>query len=293
MNNILFKFLKGMTFIFTVQILIACGAFIIQSCQRSELFDSKKEIVAKKKFLNSVPTGIENLSPIKITKLTDLSRTTNNQNTKTSQNEMAIISLYSLPNIPSSNNINLNTLSSFSQLMNIDGTEVSVTYSDGSTSDNISGTQELITSYEISVQDAQQSLQPTLIEAKNYLLSKGLTDSDIQGFLSADSDGPAMSESDLIPAVMMLIAEEERSNSLAHVDFTNFFITSAYASHIGECAGDALGTSAIAGAIAAGINTAAGKALLKLAIRKVATKALGWVGAAIFVYEFGDCMDWW
>ena len=40
-------------------------------------------------------------------------------------------------------------------------------------------------------------------------------------------------------------------------------------------------------------GTAAGKALLKKAIRKVATRALGWIGAAVFVYEFGDCMDWW
>lgn len=291
MNKILCKFLTGMTLIFTFQILITCGVFIIQSCQQSELFDSKKEIVAKKKFLNSVPNSIENLSLIKVTKLSDLSSTTKSIKTKTNQSEMAIISLYSLPNATTSSN--LNTVSSFSQLMNVGGTEVSVMYSDGSMSDNISGSQELITSYEIPVQEAQQSLQPTLIEAKNYLFSKGLTDSDIQDFLSADSDGPAMSESDLIPAVMMLIAEEERSSSLAHVNFTNPFITSAYASQIGECAGDALGVSAIAAVVSEGLHTAAGKELMKKAMRKVASRALGWVGAAIFVYEFGDCMNWW
>ena len=111
--------------------------------------------------------------------------------------------------------------------------------------------------------------------------------------MTADEYGPAMSESDLIPAVMQLIAEEQNSNLAATFDYASFFGTSAHASQIGECAGDALVISAIAGAIAAGINSDAGKRLLKKAIRKVATRALGWVGAAIFVYEFGDCIDWW
>lgn len=33
-------------------------------------------------------------------------------------------------------------------------------------------------------------------------------------------------------------------------------------------------------------------ALLKAAGR-LATRALGWIGAAVAVYAFGDCMDWW
>lgn len=292
MNNLFYKFLKGLTLIIVAQFFIASSAFVIQSCQRSELFNSQREISAKNNFLNSIPNDIENLNQIQITQLSDLS-TTKKIYTKTTQDEMAIISLYLLPDVPRSSILNLDTVSNFSQVMNIDGTEVSVMYSDGSMSDNISDTQELITSYEIPVQSAQQSLQPTLAAAKNYLRSKGLTDSDIQGLLTEDSDGPAMSESDLIPAVMMLIAEEERASSLAHVDFSKFFITSAYASQIGECAGDALGISAIAAVVSQGVNTAVGKALMKKAIRKVAVRALGWVGAAIFAYEFGDCMGWW
>ena len=54
-----------------------------------------------------------------------------------------------------------------------------------------------------------------------------------------------------------------------------------------------LGVSDFALAISGGLQTSAGKALLKKAIRKIATRALGWIGAAVFVYEFGDCMDWW
>lgn len=177
--------------------------------------------------------------------------------------------------------------------MTIDGIELGVRYVDGSTSDNISNSQVLIRSYSISIDAAKQSLEPTLIEAKNYLRSKGLTDNDIDDLLTADADGPAMSESDLIPVVMQLIAEEQNQNAMASVKFSNVFIQSAYASQIGSCAGDALGISAITAVVNGGLYTKAGKALLKKAIRKVASRSLGWVGAAIFTYEFGDCMGWW
>jgi len=175
----------------------------------------------------------------------------------------------------------------------IKDTELEVKYVDGSTSDNISDSQDLITTYSISIESAKQSLKPALAEAKNYLRSKGLTDLDIQNLLIADEDGPTMSESDLIPAVMGLIAEEQNQNSIASLNFSNLFIQPAHASQVGECAGNAIGFSAIASLVNGGLHTSAGKKLLKKAIRKVASRALGWVGAAIFVYEFGDCMDWW
>ena len=51
--------------------------------------------------------------------------------------------------------------------------------------------------------------------------------------------------------------------------------------------------SAIAMILEGGLHTDTAKYLLKKAIRRGASKALGWVGAAIFTYEFGDCMGWW
>lgn len=34
------------------------------------------------------------------------------------------------------------------------------------------------------------------------------------------------------------------------------------------------------------------KEIAKKAIRKVVGRTMGWVGAAIAVYEFGSCMNW-
>ena len=57
-----------------------------------------------------------------------------------------------------------------------------------------------------------------------------------------------------------------------------------------DCALDALGVPA--GLIVGSAKNLGRKALLKAA-RKLATRMLGWVGAAVAIYEFGDCMDWW
>jgi len=57
-----------------------------------------------------------------------------------------------------------------------------------------------------------------------------------------------------------------------------------------DCAMDALGIPA--GLIVGSAKNLGRKALLKAA-RKLATRMLGWVGAGIAVYEFGDCMEWW
>ncbi|NCP53328.1 MAG: hypothetical protein GW817_13880 [Flavobacteriales bacterium] len=62
------------------------------------------------------------------------------------------------------------------------------------------------------------------------------------------------------------------------------------ANSVVDCAMDALGIPA--GLIVGSAKNLGRKALLKAA-RKLATRMLGWVGAGIAVYEFGDCMEWW
>jgi hypothetical protein len=57
-----------------------------------------------------------------------------------------------------------------------------------------------------------------------------------------------------------------------------------------DCALDALGIPA--GMIVGAAKDTSRKALLKAA-KKLATRTLGIIGAAIAIYEFGDCMDWW
>jgi hypothetical protein len=283
------KFFKGYLMLIALGISISFISLIIQSCSKNEIFEDNAITQARHNFLNSAKIGLSNLNKIDVN-----SKNKSSFAKSTTLNEdFATISVYESSG---SNFTDFNTLynvSSFRELTSMDGVELEVSYIDGSTSDNISDSQELINSYSISIEAAKQSLEPTLVESKNYLRSKGLTDNDIQNLLTADEYGPAMSESDLIPAVMQLVAEEQNQNSMTSINFSNVFFQSAHASEIGECAGDALGVADVALALSGGLQTSAGKALLKKAIRKVATRALGWVGAAVFAYEFGDCMGWW
>jgi hypothetical protein len=283
------KFFKGYFMLIALGISISFISLIVQSCSKNEMFEDNVITQARNNFLNSAKIGLSNLNKIDIN-----SKNKSSFAKSTTLNEdFATISIYESSGSNFTDFNRLHQVSSFKELTSMDGVELEVSYIDGSTSDNISDSQELIDSYSISIESAKQALQPTLVEAKNYLRYKGLTDNDIQNLLTADADGPAMSESDLIPAVMQLIAEEKNQNSFTSLNFSNVFIQSAHASEIGECAGDALGISAITAVVNQGLYTETGKALLKKAIRKVASRALGWVGAAIFAYEFGDCMGWW
>lgn len=54
----------------------------------------------------------------------------------------------------------------------------------------------------------------------------------------------------------------------------------------------AVGVTAIQEFLQNGINGMPKSGVRKL-LKKVATKYLGAIGAAVAVYEFGDCMEWW
>ena len=71
------------------------------------------------------------------------------------------------------------------------------------------------------------------------------------------------------------------------------FGTATHAQDTYDCVLRSLGISALTDAITNGLNSSVGKAVLKKAIRKLASRTLGWIGVAWAAYEFGDCMAWW
>jgi hypothetical protein len=287
-NNTTMKVAKGVLAIFMIKLLLFSGVFIFQSCEQNELFENEEQTIAKENFKNSAFASLNSLNKIDVT----TSKNNSDLIMAKTNGDFAEIKVYKKLGVTTSDTPNIELSSGLEDLFKLNNTDLGVKYVDGSESDNISDDQQLLGTLEISVQAAQSSLEPTLEEAKNYLRSNGYTNADIAELLTADEDGPAMSESDLIPAVMQLIAEEQNSGLAASFNYASLFGTSMHASQIGECAGDALGISAITAVINQGLHTAAGKKLLKKAIRKVASRALGWIGAAIFVYEFADCMGW-
>lgn len=200
-SNPLKRFGKGLIGLFAIQLILVAIFFVIQSCQKNELFNIDKKNVSTN-FIKTVSNGIDNLSILKLLNKTGLKKS-DIKKVGVVQDEIAIISMYSLPGRTVPENINLSNISTFQELIDYDNTEVGVTYSNGQSTDNISPDQQLIANYAISIEDAKEALQPTLVEAKNYLYSKGYTDADIEYLLSADAEGPAMSEADLIPAIIL------------------------------------------------------------------------------------------
>jgi hypothetical protein len=281
-NYFLKRYAKGMFLLFAINSIVLITTFIIQSCEKNDYYPNGNN--ENNVFKSSIIESLDAISNI------TTERTKDNELSKTNLTQ---IELYTEEGVSISDYPNFDNSLTFGDLVNIANTDIKVKHPDGSETDNISDDQQLIDIYQVSELEIQQMLQPTVLSAKNYLYSKGLTDLDIDYLLSADEEGPAMSESDLIPVVLELIAAEQNQNVSTNFDYSKLFGGSLYASQIGSCAGDALGISAIAAVLSQGMETQAAKMLLKKAIRKVAARSLGWVGAAIFAYEFGDCMGWW
>ncbi|MDG1451794.1 MAG: hypothetical protein P8Q33_03325 [Polaribacter sp.] len=84
-----------------------------------------------------------------------------------------------------------------------------------------------------------------------------------------------------------LLTAKRKNNSLA-MNLSELFITNLQAQDIFDCAIRAVGIDAVIELF----NGKVTKAIAKKAIKKIASRALGWIGAAWAAYEFGDCMGW-
>lgn len=132
--------------------------------------------------------------------------------------------------------------------------------------------------------------------------SYGLTESEIEFELEG------ITEDKLIESSLAIVAVEEEAevNNRELIDLSDntslltgqqvpqISLNKGYQakSQVVHCALEAIGINAIGELINNGIKNMP-KSAVKKVLKKVATRYLGYVGAAIAVYEFGDCMDWW
>lgn len=142
--------------------------------------------------------------------------------------------------------------------------------------------------------EKEQLAQTSLLLIKSY----GLTESEIEVELEG------ITNDKLIESAMAIIAiEEEASNNLELIDVSdNTSLLTGLSvipstnvqnkSEIFHCAMEAIGINALGELISNGIRDMP-KSAVKKVLKKVASKYLGYVGAAIAIYEFGDCMEWW
>lgn len=140
------------------------------------------------------------------------------------------------------------------------------------------------------VEKSKEILTPLVKGSKELLKSYGINESDfLEEF--ADLNDPRIA----FVGLMILSADKKKEkDNLASINYASFFVASAYAINMDmepdwyDCMLRSVGIDAVVELF----NGKVTKAIAKKAIRKIASRTLGWVGAAIAVYEFGDCMDW-
>lgn len=127
-----------------------------------------------------------------------------------------------------------------------------------------------------------------------YLNSFGVTETDLTGIFGSLNDPNIV-----ITALATLRIDDQGTAGIHLVDYESdynyltgdYMVSAEYGDPtVFDCAMDALGIPA---ALILGTANGTSAAAILKAARKLATRTLGWIGAGIAVYEFGDCMEWW
>lgn len=149
-------------------------------------------------------------------------------------------------------------------------------------------------------EELQNMINQVQSSSLSLIRSYGISDAEIIAEFGSLTN-PAINE-----AAMMIT---ETDNLLAHgytLDFLDSrdYVSSLYSSlgtaayadvqadpTVGGCIGEAAGITVLTKALQGGLKSLGKQGAMKL-IKKVASKYLGWVGAAVMVLEFSECMGW-
>ena len=157
------------------------------------------------------------------------------------------------------------------------------------------GGEDPLAIYTIDEPTAIASLEPSVIEARNYLQTKGFTSQEIDQMI-IDENG---TEQDLVALVMSMTEIENNQEqgpglpvnitSISSIFFNTANAQSLTAGEIGTCAAVAIGAD-ILWALGTSSASSWSKAAIKRAFGTVAKKFLGPIGVAIAVVSFGLCI---
>ncbi len=297
-NETTMKVAKGMFAIFAIKLIFIGGFFIFQSCQTDSI-DNQVQEKAKTSFLTSLTQSKENFNSILVKNSKIKGYNSSSVLARDLQGETVS---YCLMEFDDSITTTEEVIGSIENLSDLIQTKTQYNlglikgFTDTSTDDNTSEsnsdttnnyfTEDCLSIFELPIQPIVDALEPSIVEAKNYLYSLGLTDAEIAIELGGAE------EANLVPVVMALIAAETESSNSVTFNYGAFFGYSLHALN-GEpdwydCMLRAVGIDALIELINGNVT----KQIAKKAIRKVVSRTLGWIGAAIAAYEFGSCMEW-
>lgn len=273
------KFSKGMFTILTINLFVVLCVFIFDSCTKVA-YEKSNAKTAKSKFISALETNKKNIASVAFGSQLNTSFKTNAQIEGQTAEELTVYVQFPDEVNSEARSLFQNTNSVQGLVNLIHGADAIIQYEPTATN----------TEYQINVpiETIITALNPLVQESKQYLYSKGFTEQDIQQMIAEEG----AEETDLIPFVMAL-TQVENSPEVAK-NYLDFFVNSANAREItwsdagacavaallGDFAGFAYGSSATVWSISA----------MKTAFKSIAKKALGPVGVAIAVAEFGICL---
>jgi hypothetical protein len=141
--------------------------------------------------------------------------------------------------------------------------------------------------------ETKRIMMPLVAGTKELLKAYDIDESELQQEF-ADPTDPRIA----LVGLFLLAAENEEKRAVT-VNFAQVFGTSSYANtttvfnaatspSVTDCMIKAVGIDVVLEFVNGNVT----KAIAKKAIKKIASRVLGYIGAAIAVYEFGSCMEW-
>ena len=137
----------------------------------------------------------------------------------------------------------------------------------------------------------QTALKPALENSKKLLRTYGISEE----FLHKEFKDP--NDPRIILAGLSFLSAERQHGQARSINRALIFDPGLFVNHSSlfgaqkdwmECLLTAVGVDAIVEFFKGNIT----ETIAKKAIRKIASRTLGWIGAALAVYEYGSCMDW-
>ncbi|WP_046759372.1 hypothetical protein [Kordia jejudonensis] len=302
MSNGIKRIGKGMLAIFLIKLSLVVIVFVFQACQTDSLVYEQNE-EAKNNFLSALQLSNEKLNEIVINPTRTINDDKNDGVMKENSDGITTFKMCLLLNqddANASNNTgvvdptNVATIGDVINVGNQSGERPVVV--DDTTNEPIDGTPVdfgFSMCFDIPAEPTQDALAPSIIEAKNYFYSRNFNDADIVEMLDGED------ESMLVPLVLeiMVLTEIDESNNATAFNMSTLFGNSLHAqsttSKSWNCLMRALGVSTLVESFQSikNGNKAILKKVGKKAIKKLASRFLGPIGAAIAIIDFVICMN--
>jgi hypothetical protein len=261
------KYFKGLLAISMLWLLPALGIFIFDSCKKAN-YEKSNSGEAARKFNEAVDKARPILGSTVLNNSSVQSRLTT---------ESADIYFVDFPD-----GTNSQVITDFSSNVNVQNLTSVLTNYGVALDDSINAGAEVI--IQVPNEQIRTTLAPLVVEAKNYLYSKGVTAQQIADMLIEED----AEEIDLIPFVKTLTAIEQGQYTVRNIQFP--LINSANAlPHYLECAIAAIGGDAAYALAHSGASSWTWSTMQSV-FKGVAKRFLGPIGVAIAVVSFTTCM---